>query len=141
MTFDENRDGHEYLWHLAHYYFYTKDKKGFVAVKHEMNVDDTKGSNWEYFGNQTTVTSVIPLHDKLKLTVAGKFFLQDFRNENSIFNEERLDTVFQVSSLLTFEIVKGTEIQLQYTRVNNGSNIAIYDYRRNIYSAGVQFKF
>jgi tetratricopeptide (TPR) repeat protein len=141
VTFDESRDGDEYLGHLAHYYFYTKDKKGFVVVKHEINFDDTKGSNWEYFGNQTTVTSVIPLDDKLKLTVAGKFFLQDFRNENSIFNDERLDMVFQVSGLLTYEILKGAEIQIQYTRVNNASNIAIYDYERNVYSAGVQFKF
>ncbi|MDB4349491.1 tetratricopeptide repeat protein [Omnitrophica bacterium] len=140
-SFDENRDAHEYIWQLAHHYFFTNDRKGFVTVKHEMNVDDTKGKNWEYFGNHTSVSSVIPLHEKMKLALAGKVLLHNFFNRHTAFGHERRDTIFQLSSLFSFEIVKGTELQLQYTYINNGSNIKLYDYTRNVYSAGVQFKF
>ncbi len=36
---------------------------------------------------------------------------------------------------------KDTELQLQYTRVRNDSNISLYDYNRNIYSVGLRIKF
>lgn len=140
-SFSENRDGHEYLWHLSHYYFFTKDKKGFVNLKCAMNYNDAKGNNWEYLGNKVSLTSLIPLHEKLKLTVGGAFDLQNFLNEHTVFDKKRRDAIFQVSSLLSVEIFRGTELQLQYTFVSNGSNLSVYDYTRNVYSAGVQYKF
>ncbi|MFH1754058.1 MAG: tetratricopeptide repeat protein [Candidatus Omnitrophota bacterium] len=137
----ENRDSNEYLWQLAYYHFTTKDKKGFITLRHQMNIDDTVGRNWEYFGNETTLSAVIPLHEKAALTTSGRFFLQDFLKSNSLFGKERLDTVFTLSSMLSIEVFKHAELQIQYTYVNNGSNIDLYEYERNVYSAGMQVSF
>jgi tetratricopeptide (TPR) repeat protein len=138
---DENRDADEFLWQLAYYYFFTKDKKGFVTARHQMNIDDTVGRNWRYYGNETVLSAIVPFNDKIKLTSSGKFFLQNFLKSNTLFNEERLDTVFTLSNMLSIEVFKHAELQLQYTYVNNGSNIALYEYDRNVYSAGMQVRF
>lgn len=137
---DEGRDGNEFLWTAGYYLFFAKNK-GFVNLKYAANLDNTEGQNWDYFGNKATATALVPLLKRVNLTVAGEFFLQNFLNRNTIFDNKRLDGVFQLSSLLSVELFKGAELQLQYTYVDNTSNIGVYDYRRNIYSAGVQFKY
>jgi len=140
-SFDENRDAHEYRGHLAHYYFYTKNKKGFVNAKVSSNLNDAKGNNWEYVENKVTLNSVVPLHEKIKLSVTGSFNLKNFLEKHTVFDKHRTDTTYQVSSLFAVEILNGAEVQFQYTYVNNGSDIELYDYTRNIYSAGVKYKF
>lgn len=140
-SFNENRDAHEYMSHLAHYYFYTKDKKGFVNAKVSSNLNDAKGNNWEYYESKVTLSSVVPLDDKMKLTLTGSFDLKNFLERHTVFDKHRTDTTYQVSTLLAVEVFKGAEVQFQYTYVNNGSDIELYDYTRNIYSAGVKYKF
>ena len=136
---DENRDASEYTGWLGWYKFF--ENKGFLNLKYTANYDDTKGRSWEYFGNKGTLTAMIPVLEKVKLTLVGEFFLENFLNTHSAYDIRRRDKIYLFSGLLAFEVFKGAEIQLQYTFIDNNSNIGVYDYDRNVYSAGVQYKF
>ncbi|MFH1594514.1 MAG: tetratricopeptide repeat protein [Candidatus Omnitrophota bacterium] len=136
----EDRDSNELLGAMGYYYFFA-DNKGFLNLKYTANYDNTEGNNWKYFGNKATVTGMVPIKEKLRLTVVGEFFLQNFLRSHTVFNEKRLDESFLLSALLGVEIFKGAELQFQYTFVDNKSNLNIYEYGRNFYSAGVKYKF
>ena len=143
---DENRDGNNLAGSLGWYQFFA-DKKGFLNLCYAMDKDWTKGDNWEYLGNRVGTTLLIPgstLHSFLNnfnITVSGDIFFQDFSKSNTVYNVYRKDTVYTVSALAAYKIFKNTEIQLQYTHVVDNSNINVYQYTRNVYSAGVEIKF
>jgi len=142
----ENRDGNNLTGSLGWYQFFA-DKKGFLNLRYAMDKDWTKGDNWEYLGNRIGVTALLPggmIHsflEKFNLTVSGDIFFQDFSKSNTIYNVYRKDTVYTVSTLAAYKIFKDAEIQLQYTHVVDNSNISVYQYTRNVYSAGVEIKF
>jgi hypothetical protein len=138
---DEIRDANEYLWSLGWYYFFAKNREGVVNVRYAMNYEEAKGTNWIYFGNRVSAGSTIPLAKKVNLSVSGDWFAQHYIKGNSIYEKRRFDNVFTVSNLLAVEIFKNAELQFQYTYVNNLSTIGIYKYVRNVYGAGVRYKF
>lgn len=139
-TSDENRDGNVLSGGIGWYTFFARNK-GFVNFRYAMDKDWTKGNNWEYLGNRVSATALIPVWDKLNFTVSGDIFFQDFTNSHTVYNVCRKDTVYTLSLLAAYKIFKNCEIQLQYTHINDNSNISVYQYTRNVYSAGVEIKF
>lgn len=139
-TSDEDRDSNELIANLGGYLFFA-ERKGFVNLRYGLNKDWTKGNNWEQIGNRLTATLLLPLTEKLKLTLSGDFLMERFSNTHTIFDVMRKDNVSTGSTLLAYKLNKDWEFQLQYTHVNNDSNIAVYKYKRNIYSASIQWKF
>lgn len=137
---DENRDGNNLSGGVGWYTFFAKNK-GFVNLRYALDKDWTRGDNWEYCGNRVTATALMPILDKLNFTVSGDIFFQNFPKNNTIFNVHRKDTVYTLSALVAYKFFKDSEIQLQYTHINDNSNISVYKYTRNIYSAGVEIKF
>ncbi len=142
----ENRDGNNLAGSLGWYQFFA-DKKGFLNLRYALDKDWTKGDDWEYLGNRVSVTALLPgslIHsflEKFNLTVMGDIFFRDFSKSNTIYNVYRKDTVYTVSTLAAYKVFKDAEIQLQYTHVVDNSNISVYQYTRNVYSAGVEIKF
>ena len=139
-TPDENRDGNDFGGGLGWYFFFAKNK-GFVNLRYALNKDWTEGNNWEYLGNRGTATVLIPVLDKLNFTLSSDVFLQDFSKTHTTYNVYRKDKIYTLSSLIAYKFFKDSEIQAQYTFVKDDSNISVYDYNRNIYSVGVEFKF
>lgn len=139
-TPNENRDGDDLGAGFGWYLFFAKNK-GFVNLRYALNKDWTDGNNWEHLGNRGTATVLIPVLDKLNLTVSSDVFLQGFSNSHTTYNIYRKDRIYTLSSLVAYKFYKDSEIQLQYTFVKDDSNISVYDYNRNIYSVGVEFKF
>lgn len=145
-TPDEDRDGNSLTGSIGWYQFFAKNK-GFVNIRYSLDKDWTKGDNWEYMGNRVSVTALLPgsmVHsflENLNLTVTGDIFFQDFSKSNTIYSIYRKDTVYTVSALASYKIFKDAEVQLQYTHVVDSSNISVYQYTRNVYSAGVEIRF
>jgi len=137
---DEDRTGNEIGGGIGWYLFYAKNK-GFLNLRYALNREWTDGMNWRYIGNRASATLLMPLLEKLNLTVSGDMFFQNFTNSHSVFNVYRKDNVYTLSSLLAYKIYKDSEIQLQYTFVKDDSNVSVYRYNRNVYSAGVDIKF
>ncbi len=137
---DENRDSSDFGGGAGWYVFFAKNK-GFVNARYQLNKEETKGNNWDYIGNRASATVLVPVIDKLNLTVNGDVLLQGYLNTNSIFNVRRHDQIYTVSALAAYKIYKESEIQLQYTFVKDDSNISVYGYNRNIFSVGIEGKF
>lgn len=137
---DENRNSNYYAGGLGLYHFFSENK-GFFGLHYELNKDDTKGINWQYLGNKFDVTVLYPFMKKFRASLAGQVFLQDFDHTNSVFNIKRNDKVYTASAMLAYNFWKEAELQFRYTYVKDNSNITVYDYDRNIYSLGLQYKF
>ena len=137
---DEKRDSNYYGGGAGMFLFFA-DNKGFLNFRYELNKDDTEGDNWEYVGNKFTATLLVPLFERFKVSASGEAFLQDFENTHTVFGTKRDDEVYTASCLLAYNLFKDAEIQLRYTHVKGNSNIAVYDYDRNIFSGGLEYKF
>jgi hypothetical protein len=110
-------------------------------LKYEFSKEDTKGKNWINNGNRINTGLLIPMSDRVKLIMSGDLFMQDYKNTHTIFGKKRQDVIYTGSGTLMFEILRGLNVLLQYTHATADSNIAIYDYNRNIYTAGFEYRF
>jgi len=137
---DENRTSNFFAGGLGWYHFFAENK-GFFGAHYELDKDDTKGSNWRFLGNRFDATVLYPFWEKFRASLAGEIFLQDFDKTNSVFGKERDDQVYTVSSMLAYNFWKAAELQFRYTFVKDRSNIKVYDYNRNIFGLGLEYKF
>ncbi|MFC1599339.1 tetratricopeptide repeat protein [Candidatus Omnitrophota bacterium] len=137
---DEDRDADELVQGLGWYRFFAK-KKGFFNLRYEANREWTDGNNWDYIGNRLNASLLIPVLEKLNLTLSGGASFQRFLHSHTTFFVQRKDDLYAASALFAYRFCKDSELQLQYTYIKNDSNLGIYTYDRNIYSAGIQLKF
>lgn len=135
-----DRSGNEIIGTCGFLWFFDENR-GVVHVRYAMNKDWARGSNWEYLGNRISGGVRLPFWKKLVWNVTGDIFFKGYNNSHSAYQEERSDQVYAVSSLLTYEVVKNTEFEFQYTFISNRSNLGLYDYSRYIISTGVRYKF
>jgi len=142
----ENRTSNYLGGTVAWYMFFDKNR-GFFSARYGLNREWTMGSNWNYIGNRATAVLLIPSSiillkfDRMNLTVSADAYFENFTRTNSVFQVTRRDQVYTLSALAAYKFYKDCEIRLQYTYVRDNANISVYDYSRDIYSAGVNFKF
>ena len=137
---EENRTSNEYIGSLGWYRFFAKGK-GFFNLTYAMNFDDTKGNNWRYWGNRLIAASTIPVTKNVKWNIALDYFFEDFLKKNAVFEKDRYDNVITVSSLIAVEVFKNAEVQLQYSYTDDAASLGIYKYQRNVYGAGLKYRF
>lgn len=138
---DENRDGSDLAGSIGWFLFYAKNR-GFLNLRYSLNEDWTRGNNWKYLGNRGTATLLVPIMgDKFRCSVAADVFRQDFSKTHTVYSKKRKDTIYTISPLLAYKFYKDWEIQLQYSYIKDKSNVSVYKYTRNLYSAGVEIKF
>lgn len=137
---DEDRDAFRVAPGAAYYWFFF-DNNGFFGGRYEYDVENTEGANWDYDGHRVNLSLQWPFTEKLKGTLAGEVYFQEFDNTHTIFGTKRDDDTYTVSALLSYAIIKKLELQLRYTYVNHDSNLALYDYGRNVYGAGLVYRF
>lgn len=137
---DEDRTGNDFGGGVGWYYFFMKNK-GFVNLRYGLLKEWARGNNWENWENNISATILIPVLDRLNVTFSGNLSAQYYENTNSVYRVYRRDQVWTLSALAAYKFYKDSEIQLQYTHVNDSSNISVYTYTRNIFSAGVEIKF
>ncbi|CAG1066719.1 Magnetosome protein MamA [uncultured bacterium] len=135
----EDRDSVDYGISAAYHRFLGNG--GFWSLRYELNREETDGANWEYEGKRASVNVLYPLQEAFKLQAFAEWLVQDFSNANSFFFVEREDKVFTASLLASYAVAANADLMVQYTHVRDDSNIAIYDYERNIYSAGIDYRF
>lgn len=135
----EDRDSADYGLGAGYYRFFSNN--GFVSFRYEVNSEDSDGDNWDYLGNSGSVNLLYPMGEKFKFQAFAEALVQDFANTNTFFAKEREDRVFTGSVLASYALTENADLMLQYTYVRDDSNIAIYDYEREIFSAGVDYRF
>lgn len=137
---DESMSGNDLAGGIGWYAFFA-NKKGFFNLHYAVNQDWTKGKNWTYFGNKAGSVLSVPILEKFNVSVSGDFYFQNFAKSHTDYHVYRKDAVYTLSTLATYKFFKDCELQMQYTYISDNSNIAVYEYDRNIYSVGVEIRF
>jgi tetratricopeptide (TPR) repeat protein len=136
----ENRDGN--ILTVSPGYIYSfKNGKGLFMLKYEFSSDNTEGKNWENTGNQIILNFLLPLMDKLSLTISGEMFLQDYQHTHTFFGMKRSDRTYYGAAGMRWEVLNGLNLNLQYSHTHADSNISVYEYKRNIYTVGLEYIF
>jgi hypothetical protein len=81
------------------------------------------------------------LFRKTDLILSGDIFLQDYKNTHTVFGKKREDKSYTASATFLITLLKGLYLNLQYTFNRDDSNVAVYDYNRNIYTVGFEYRF
>jgi tetratricopeptide (TPR) repeat protein len=137
---EERRTSNEYIASMGWYRFFAKNK-GVFSLSYVLNYDDTQGRDWRYFGNRLIAFATIPITDRVKWTTGLDYFNEFFPDRNVIFDKKRYDNIMTVSNLVAVEVFKGAELLIQHSFIYDCASIGIYKYRRNIYGAGMKYKF
>jgi len=125
------------------------ENSAFLNLKYEYSTENAEGENWSNEGHKFSLNSAIPLRKRLILQLSGQVFIQNYENAAwwydpvaaGWYEETREDKLYQGTIGLTWEIARGTNLIAQYTRSRSDSNISIYDYKRDQYTAGIEYRF
>ncbi len=151
---DNLRDAEGFRAYLSWALFFGNN--AFVNLRYEVAREATNGSYWDNSLNRLSAILVLPvLSDDLAkkigfmyLQLTGGFTAQDYTYpqpytayDGSARSGRREDRIYNGSVGLNWDISKNWTCTLQYSRINSDSNIPVYEYTKNLYTAGVEFKF
>jgi tetratricopeptide (TPR) repeat protein len=141
LTPEEDTDSKKIDTSMSWTWIFLKD--AFLNLKYDYSHENTDGVNWVNQGHDFTfaLTLPIPWVEKLSFQLSGEYFLQRFRNVHTSFNVKREDQNYMGSAGFSYALMKGLNLVLQYSYTRADSNIAIYDYNRSVYSAGLEYRF
>jgi tetratricopeptide (TPR) repeat protein len=137
---DEDRDASLYSGSWSYIYPFWEGR-GFTNFKYEITKDNTQGKNWENLGNRFSLGLLLPLHTKINFIISGDLSLQDYTSTHSVFGVKRTDKIYTGSALISWQVWPQLTFNLQYTYTQANSNIAIYDYTRNLTSLECEYRF
>lgn len=117
-------------------------EEGVISLKYAYNVDNSEGVDYDSRGHRFSANLIYPVWKAVKVQFTGEAYIQDYRHENVFYDDKkRKDRTYQGTVGLIWDVHKYVSIMAQYMRTWADSNIYAYDYTRNVYSAGVEFKF
>lgn len=136
---DEDRDSTGPDTYISWVWLFKQD--AFFNLKYQMTKQDTDGINWDNTSHRFTLNLAIPVMEKLTLQWSGEANQRKYQNTHTFFFTKRKDEIYTFSGGLTYQLSKKADLVAQITRIWNGSNIAIYDYTRDLYTIGVEYRF
>lgn len=117
-------------------------QEGLFSLRYGYSVGNTDGIDYENQGHRFSANLIYPVWRTLKVQITGDVFMQDYRHENIFYaNAKRKDRVYAGTVGLIWDIRRYVSLMGQYMRTWANSNIYAYDYTRDVYSVGVEFRF
>jgi len=140
---DPNEDRDAKVLSLSVGYFRPFDNgRGLFNISYEFLNSNADGRNWDNTGNHLTASLLLPVGPgNTALVIAADALLQDYRNIHTVFDVRRKDRTYTGSANLRRDLGKGFVLNLQYSHTRADSNISVYDYNRNVYTAGIEYRF
>lgn len=139
LTPEEDRDSKDLNAYISWVWIFLQD--AFFNLRYEYIEQDTDGIYWDNNGHKLSMNMIIPLMDRLKFQVNGQTFRQEYQNRHTVFNVTREDDIHTYSGGFTLDLFENATIIAQYTRTRADSNIWAYDYEKDVYSLGVEYRF
>ncbi len=142
LTPEENQSSFGYDTYLSWMWLF--ENGSIVNFKYGYNVETADGSYWNYGGHRFTVNLIYPLWKAVKLQLGGEAYIQDYRNERATLEGtmvKRRDRTYTGMAGLIWDVHRNVSLMAQYNYTRDDSNIGVYDFNRDIYSAGVELKF
>ncbi|MBN1849370.1 MAG: DUF2860 family protein [Deltaproteobacteria bacterium] len=139
LTTEEDRDSKDLNTYVSWIWIFTRD--AFFNLRYDYVEQDTNGIYWDNEGHKLSLNMIIPLMDRMKFQVNGQSFHQEYLNHHPVFDIIREDDTHTFSGGLTFDMHENVTIIAQYSRTRADSNIWAYDYEKDVYSLGMEYRF
>jgi hypothetical protein len=136
---DEDRSSRGYGTYASWVWLFKKDS--FLNLRYNLNTQNAKGRNWDNTSNSFSANVIFPMAEKVLLQLSGQITDQDYLNTHSTFGVKRDDKIYYLIGGLSWELNNNIALIAQYTRDRQDSNIGVYDYSRNLYTLGLEYKF
>ncbi len=147
--YENDRDAEGLNAYVSWVWLFRKDS--FFNLRYEFIEENTDGIRYDNQGHRVSANAIIPVLTDLKLQLSAAYFRQDYRYQVNYpefiggffvnVPKERRDDNYSGSIGLTWEMTRNTNIIVQYSRTENDSNDETSEYTRDLYTAGVEFKF
>ncbi|HRY34790.1 MAG TPA: tetratricopeptide repeat protein [Smithellaceae bacterium] len=148
------RDAEGFRGYLSWVWFFWRN--GFVNLRYEICKEAADGIYWDNLSNRLSAGLVLPILPEnltrkigsLYLQMAGGFTFQDYSHPQPYSDAagyaktgRRKDEIYNGSVGLNWDITKNWSCVVQYSHIKSDSNIPVYEYTRNLYTMGLEFKF
>jgi len=140
LTPAEDRDGKSINGSFGWMFFF-KDGNGLLSGRFTYTDEDTSGSNWAYKEQKFSISFIYPLSEKLKFQFSSEAAFTKYKFENLTFNMTRRDDTYMGALGLIYTLFKNTDLTAQYNYTRDKSNIGIYDYEREVFSIGMEYRY
>ncbi len=136
---EEERDAQGYKSYISYLWLFKKDY--FLNMRFMSDIMDTEGRNWDNSMLGLSANYAMPAYKDIKLQLSGQISDQEFKNLHTVFGVKREDKIYSMSGGFSWNWEKNATIVIQYSRMRTDSNVGIYDYKRNIYTLGMEYRF
>ncbi len=148
ITPSDDRDGFDYMAGFIHYFRFEADRH-FIKLGYQINWQKTDGSNWTYLGNRFLVGAqyTLPWWD-IRLRYDLDAHLRDYTNLHTYLpttcatpcihrSDQQLTNLFSISKDLPYNLT----LAVEYLLDRNFSNLALYDYTRQVISVSLSWRY
>jgi tetratricopeptide (TPR) repeat protein len=142
---EEDRNSNGFNTYLSWIWLFKKDS--FLNLKYQFRDQNADGSNWDRSTHDFSANLITPLAEKVKFQLAGSITDQDYKNIHSttivrdLPPRSRKDTSYIFSGGVTWDFYKDMTLVGQYSHDRTNSNIGAFDYSRNTYTVGMEYRF
>ena len=137
---EDNRDAINHEAGVIHFLRFN-DAKHHIKAGYFYDREITEGDNWDYSGNKLVTGFQYTFPKDIRLTADYEYKMIRYKNNNIYFDKKREDTERSLNTVVSKDIGKGWSVSLEYLRRRNSSNIDLYDYRKNLYSVGLSWRW
>lgn len=136
---EEDRDSYGYKSYASWMWLFKEES--LLNLRYQFRYLNTDGKNWDNISHGFSANFAMPVAERVKLQLNGSFKDQDFENTHTTFDVKRDDNIYSFSGGFTWEYFEDTTFVAQYSYNRNESNIKAYDYTRNLFTMGVEYRF
>jgi len=133
------------------------NKRSYARLSYHFDTQRSEGSDWDYNGHEVSLGVQTPLWAGITLDVHGSYYRFNYQSVNSFScctdsrgglgildsndTQIRTDNRFTGGIALSRDIGPYLTLSAGYVRTGNHSNIAFFDYRRNLVTLAISGRF
>ena len=148
---DDERDTVGFREYISWIWLFKED--AFLNLRYDFANEHADGLKWDNNSHRFTLNISFPITSEemgkrlgpITLQLTGSAYFQNYSYETDfgpLGKETRRDKVYTGSAGLTWRFWKYASLIAQYTRTQSDSNVAmLYQYNRDQYSAGFEFRY
>ncbi|HEX9743143.1 MAG TPA: tetratricopeptide repeat protein [Nitrospiraceae bacterium] len=154
FLFNSQRDARNWLIGATQYWYFAKNtahvRGGYTFDKNATGggnvalATQASAADWSYDGHRFQIASTLPPWRKITVDAALDYYYQDYRNANSFSPNGavfRKDQVYTYSLTVSRPLMEHVSVAFQYIHMYEDSNVAAFNFRRNIFGLSLTGQF
>jgi hypothetical protein len=121
----------------ANYIYLYAEGQGMLNLRYEIAYEGTRGANWRNITNRIGADLLAPVSKCTKVVFSAESAWQDYYDNDA----QRNDTTVSVSMAVNQKLSDTLFLNLQYNYSRAFSNVAAFDYQRNVITSGIELRF